>query len=317
MKFFGLMLISFLLLASFALADADDAGYLAIRADRISCTVNFHTSVISDIAAKIPQASGLGTWTAKLQNDESQLKTLASGSDHKAFEDFVKDILRQDLKQADAAVRDARKDFKNYNVSKEVRQSLKDSFKTDQQTFRDCVRQNDLKVAERRADYYSKALDKRQGQVDKLSKRNISTADLSALISQARATIVTPLENAAKSGDAGQAASALKQYCLWNGCRNGTNFHFAAKFEQARLSALLAKITPIANAKGLSSDVTAVQTQLDASKNALSAVGNSDYGPGQRDQVWNSLKSAAEAFKKLVSDLRNASHENKKQGGSK
>ena len=318
MKFFVLVVMSFLLLASFALADADDAGYLAIRADRISCTVNFHTSVISDIVEKIPQASGLGNWATKLQNDESQLKTLASGSDHKVFEDFIKDSLRGDLKQADAAVRESRKDFKEYNVSKEARQSLKDSFKSHQEIFRDCVRQNDLKVAEKRADYYQHVLDKHTEQIEKLSKRNSSTTEMSDLISQAQSTIVTPLKNAANSGDAAQAESALKQYCLWNGCRNGTNFHFAARFEFARLTAMLSRISPMANSAGLLNDISAVQAQLDSAKSTLASIGTSDFtGTQQRDEVWIPLKSAVGAFKKLGQDLRNERHENKKQGGSK
>ena len=306
MKKISVLIISFLLLASFALADSDDASYLATKTDRISCTLDFHTAVISDLSSKISQASGLSTWLTTLNNDKAKLQSLASAGNQTNFKAFVQVALRNDLKSADEAVRDVRKNFKEYNVTKEVRTSLRDSFKADQTNFADCVKQNDLKVAQHKVDYYTKALDKRQDQVNKLAARNISTAEMSSIISQARVAIVTPLQNAANSGDASQAQAAFKQYCLWSGCINGTNFHFAAKFEQARLSALLAKVTPMANAAGLSGDVSIVQTEIDASKTALNSVGTASYGEGDKEPIWAHLKSATEDFKKLLKDLRNA-----------
>lgn len=306
MKFIYGMALSFLLLASFALADADDASYLSVRADRISCSIDFHNAVMTSIVGKVPQASSLNDWINKLKSDETQLKTLAANGDHKVFEQYVRDTLHLDIKKADEAVRGIRKNYKGYNVTKEVRESLKESFKTAQETFKACISQNELKVADKRADYYERVLAKRQEQVEKLAKRNISTSALTDLINQAKSIIVTPLENAAKSGDTAQAQAALKQYCLWSGCTNGINFHFAAKFEIARLSALLAKITPIANAAGLTPELNAVRTELDAAKSALDAVGNADYGTGQRDNIWNHIKAASIAFRTLIKDLRNA-----------
>lgn len=305
-NFTSAIVLSFLLLAAFALADSDDAKNLAVRSDRIGCTIDFHNAIMSSIVSKIPQASDLNSWSSKLQADKTQLQSTASGGDNKAFSTYVKDTLNQDMKQADDAVRAQRKNYKSYNVSKEIRQSLNDDYKKAQSAYSDCIKSNDVKVAENRVDYYNNVLAKRQKQIDNLANRSVDTAQLSSIISQAQTTIVAPLQNAVNSGDTSQAQSALKQYCLWNGCRNGTNFHLDARFEQARLSALLAKIMPIGNAAGLQSDVSAVQSQLDAAKSAIDSLGAADETKDTSAQIWNPLKQAAQDFRKLIADIRRA-----------
>ena len=305
------MLMMLVALVTVALAaDSDNKGKsadgLQEYADRAACNIDFHSKIVSGTADKVPQASALKDWASKLSSDEAQLTNLAAAGDADAFHKFVKESLTKDLKAADAAVRNERKNFKAYNITEGTKEALKNDYKIGHDAFVSCEKQNNLKVAQQRVNVYSHFLSQRQDEVEKLAKRNIGTTELSALITQAQNTIVTPLQDAVSSGDAEKATAALKQYCLMEGCKNGTNFHFAAKFEQARLATLLAQAKPDADAAGLSSQLAKIQGSLDESKSALQLVGTADFKGTQQNQVWNSAKSAAEALRKLHQDINAA-----------
>lgn len=297
-------LLLFLFLAVVVIADDDDAAYMSIRADKIGCKIDFHIAVLSDVAAKLNNSSEINTWITKLQNDKDKLHDLALGSDDKQFHKFQREVLHDDAKSAGESLRDIRKNFKKHNVSKEMRMSLKDSFKSNQTDFKKCMSQVDIKIAQRRVDYYSKILAKHRDKIEKLSKRNITVSNLYDLITRAQDTIVTPLQNAVKTADAVQAGAALKQYCLYSGCRNGTNFHFAARFEMARLSDLLAKVSLGPKAAEIAPQASAIQAELDSAKSALDAVGTASFGDDQKEQVWSHIKAAAENFRKLLKSLK-------------
>lgn len=300
-----ILLLAALLLASVVVADSNDADYLSVKYDRVACTVNFHMAVMTSIAGQVSQAANLSSPVTKLQDDLKQLQSLAQAGDHKAFRDYV-GTLNTDMKSANDAVREVRKNYRGRNVSKDMRKSLMDSFKAGKTDFTNCVLQTTTKIGQSRYDLYSKAVQKQQAEVTKLDARNISTTELTSLIDDAQNTILTPLKAAIDTNDTTKVTSALKTYCLYNGCGKGTNFHFAAKIAIARLAAVLEKVTPKANAAGLASDVDAVQKQIDAARAALTAIGFSDYEGGQKGQLWGAIKGAEEALKKLRDDFKNA-----------
>ncbi len=154
----------------------------------------------------------------------------------------------------------------------------------------------------------------RQEQIAKLEKRNISTAELSVLITEAQNMIVKPIQDAINSGNVTQTAAALKQYCLENGCKNGTNFHFSAKFEQARLAALLDWESAKAGRAGRENDSKEAETELEDAKAALRSVGSSQFTTtGKSSQVWNLTKQAVESLKKLREDTNAARKEVEKK----
>ncbi len=317
-----LSVLALLALAAAATADSEnkdkgnDAENLQSYSDRALCNIDFHSKVLSDTAAKVPQASALKSWADKLASDASQLKSMAAANDSAAFHKFVRETLNDDLKAADAAVRNERKNYRAYNVTKNVTEELKEDYKAGKKAFSQCERQNNIKIAQQRVNVYSHFLSQRQEEIVKLEKRNISTAELSAIITEAQDTIVKPIQDAISSGDINRVAAALKQYCLENGCRNGTNFHFSAKFEQARLAALLSVVKPDANTLSLTAELANVQGNLAESKAALKSVGTADYKSSQRNQVWKPLKSTVEALEKLRQNLnavKKAEMEKKKE----
>lgn len=299
-----------LALATAATADSDnsnDAENLRSYSDRAFCNIDFYSKVLSDTATKVPQASALKIWADKLASDASQLKSLAGANDSDAFHKFVRETLNDDLKAADDAVRSERKNYSAYNVTKNITEELKENYKAGKKAFEQCKEQKNIKVAMQKVNNYLHILSQRQVQITKLEKRNINTAELSAIITEAQDTIIKPIQDAINSGNVTWTAAALKQYCLEDGCRNGTNFHFSARFEQARLAALLDLESAKARREGWKNDSKEAETELEHAKAALRPLGSSQFATTNKsNMVWNLTKQAVETLKKLRDDTNAA-----------
>ena len=75
--------------------------YLQARAQYLSCTIDFSTTVMNSVVNAVPQGSDtLTADIAKLNSDKSQLSSLASAGDPKAFDDFASGTLKSDTKQS-------------------------------------------------------------------------------------------------------------------------------------------------------------------------------------------------------------------------
>ncbi len=292
LAFLGIFLIA--LLSNISIAASDNSAYLSARAEKVGCTVAFHASVLRDTSAKVSQASDLKDWITKLDSDQSQLNTLAIAGDHKALQQFFSTVLKADLKSADAALRDLRKNFKQFNVSRETREALKNDYKSAKTAFDACVSQADMKAVQKKIDSYSNALDRAQADVEKLSKKGADTSEMSKLITDAKQEIINPLK------DPSTGNAELKKYCLWNGCKEGLNFHFAARFAVAKLSAMLRVFSEKAASSGNLTDITAVQTHMDAANTLLSQISTQNYLEGQKDDVWSHINMASDELRKLL-----------------
>ena len=306
MKHRLIKLLLFILMCTILSFTAFAVTELEARAGMLGCQIDFHKAVLNSVASKVPQAANLSTLANKLQSDKNQVNALANAGNASVFRQFVNSTLRPDMKSSNRELQNARRNFKVWNVTKETKKALQNASKEARGVFTGCVKENALKHAQVKVNKYSKRLDDAQVKVGNLSSKNVSTAELTGIINQARAQIITPLQNAVNSGDGAQAQAALKQYCLYNDCNNGTNFHFNAKFQQARLSALLAYVKPRADAANLSANVSAIQAKVDQSKAALNAIGNAHATKAQIDGVWGPLKQAVKDFRQLLKDIRKA-----------
>ena len=120
----------------------------------------------------------------------------------------------------------------------------------------------------------------------------VGTAQLNLTISQAETQIIAPLQAALNaSTNATQLSAAFQSYCLDNNCKNGTNFHLAAKLELEGSQAYLAYLELKANA---SAYVLVNQTALSAAESALSSASSliNSTGSAQFSQSQSSQLSA-------------------------
>lgn len=295
MKKLLLFIIASIIVIGAVHAETNESGkYLPLRAENIKCLADWHLAAISSITTIIPD-NNLSTWTTKLQDDETQLSTLATAGDNKAFNDFVQNTLRPDLKDADQSVKDLRSNLKTFNITKAERQTMRQAFADALATYKTCQSNVESQIIIARADYYEQALQKARDEITNLDAKNISTTDLTTIVNDAETTIVQPLK-------ASTNASALKEYCLWDGCKDGINFHFAAKYAIAKLSAVLLYLTPYADSHNVS--VTSAKTAISTASTNLAAVGTAQYTSGQSDTVWNAIKDAQKSLTQLRDALK-------------
>ncbi len=137
-----------------------------------------------------------------------------------------------------------------------------------------------------------------------LSGKGIDTSAMTSLIQDAKTQIIAPLQSAIESATDGKSlADALHKYCLFDGCKDGTNFHFAAKWEIAKLSAMENYVKAQPKAANYTTQLDKVTSDLNSANAGLSAVGSSQYDDHQ-STVWDPIKDAAETLKQVIHGMR-------------
>ena len=188
---------------------------------------------------------------------------------------------------------------------KALMESLQSTYKSLRDTEDSCFNTN--AYAHLVLNYYTTALNLYQLRAQNLTNRGIDASNLLNLVDNARSQTVTPLQNGVNSAtNSSQLRILLNQYCLYDGCVNGTNFHMAAKFETMRMADLLAAISPNATAAGLGSNVAAAQTSLNAARTEISSWGTNDAKPDQLGPVWTDIRSAAKGSHDIFMALNNS-----------
>ncbi len=93
--------------------------------------------------------------------------------------------------------------------------------------------------------------------------------------------------------------TALNSFCLYNGCKTGDNFHFAAntaiQADQAKLNLLAGKNS----ASSFQSLVGQAQVDITNAQTALNQVGSNQYQGTQSSAIWSDIKAAGEVIHQL------------------
>lgn len=300
------MMLFALLLVPFVSADGGNltARYLDASAQQVKCKTDFMTGVISGITSSVPSASSLTTYADKLQGDESQLESYAAAGSADSYRDYLRGTYDPDLKSAREAIIQWRVSaIGSLNASE--RQAIRSSYSSLRSVFDSCEMNAIKGYAQAKVDGYDQILSVAQDRASNLSAKGIDASGLTSLISQARNAIVASLQSAIDSASDGKSlATAVRSYCLYNGCKDGTNFHFAAKWEIAKLTAIEAHVQAQPKAANYSSQLSQVTGDLNTAGSQLSSKGTSDYAPGQESQVWDPIKDAAKTLTEVIHGMR-------------
>jgi hypothetical protein len=273
--------------------------------DDVKCLTDFENSVITSVTAKVPQASGLSAYTTTLNSDTTQLNAYANAGDEDSFKTYLRGTYESDIKNTNAAIRDARKNFSQWNVSAQTKIALRDDYKNAKDTFTACHLGATKRMANGRVNAFNNVLEKWSEKADNLSAKGIDVTDMRSVISGANSTIVVPLDNSLDNAQTGKdVRDTLRSYCLANGCKNGINYHFYAKIEHAKLQAILDFIKPNATSANLTTQVNFAQSELDSVQASLTSVGTAQYSDGQNKIIWDNLKDAAKTIKEIIKSLR-------------
>jgi len=256
----------------------------------------------ADFVSRVSGSLGVNN-DSKLQQDENQIQTCVSQGNLTLLKDYVKGNFDNDLKNARESIVGWRKQARNESLSD--RQKIISQYNSAKSGYESCSLDALKMVAQNKVQQDIYSLNKYQNMSNALASKGYDVSSINSLINNAQNQIVNPLQDAISSStSAQQLRTALNSYCLFDGCNNGTNFHFAAKYDLARYQIIFNSIEQNSTSLNVSSSsLTSIQTSLTDAQSVLTAVGSVQYTNTQRQQLSQDLKSAAEGIKAIVKQI--------------
>lgn len=274
-----------------------------VMADVI-CKTNFNVGVLESYKSAIPNSSSvLESLIVKLESDTSTLQSYANSNNTESFRLFLKDNYEKDSKDARESLLRIRRNASLDNSTKESLRSQYDSLKTE---YQNCHTAAVRLFASAKADLYEDHLEKLDEKIRTLEDKGVDSSKLRSLVAQARLQIVNPLKNAINSSNSSALVkAATREFCLYNGCNNGTSFHLAARFEIEKLQTLLNRLS-LTNSSEISDLIEDAQNDLDEAKEILETYSSSR---DSESKIWSEIRSAASTIQKIIREI----NENKGQ----
>ncbi len=316
----GALLTALLLLpiasaASGGGASGVSAQLLGASAQEAQCRNDFMVGYINAIIAAVPNSSAsLSGLPGTLQADIVTLKGYAASGDVSGYRDYLRGTYDPALKTARETIAQT-KPWRG--ASSDTRAGLKSSYAQLRQTFDACQLSAAQAFGQAKVAAYQQYLDEYANRTNMISSRNgtrgMDTGSMSQLVSDAGSQIVGPLQSAVSAAsNVSGVREALGRYCLYDGCKDGVNFHLAARYEAVRLAATLAFVESRAGANA-SSYFAQADADLATAQATLASVGTSPYSDGGA-QIHSELKAVAEDLKSGLASWRSAMRANR-QGG--
>lgn len=295
---YGIILV-LLLIAPFVSATSgnqNEQAHLLASSTDVKCKTDFAIGVIDSAIKNAPNSSGdLSQYKTKLQSDAEQLKNYAQVGDKEKYSQFLHETFEKDAKETISAIVELRKS----RIGKDAREVLRTEYDQLKKNYQSCHEEAVKKFAFNKLSVYEQEIKKYEEKIEALKAKDIKTDSLSKIVTDANNQIVIPLKNELNSAnDSKSTKEVLDKYCLFNGCKNGTNFHLAAKFEMEKLNLILSNLEQKIGAD----KVAKAKEELMAAQKILATTGSEKYNP--EDQIWTHIKSASEEIKAVIKSTR-------------
>ena len=139
-------------------------------------------------------------------------------------------------------------------------------------------------------------------QINGLDAQGVDTSAMSALLQNATAQVIAPLSAAVNSSNnSSQLLKLIRQHCLFNECSSPSNYHLAARFEIAKLGAIMAKAQSVTNG---TINLTNATEGIGDADSALGSIGSSHYNQSMHLVLWNNITSASKAIRVALAHPR-------------
>jgi hypothetical protein len=289
--FFAVALFTFTNLA-FAQNLTLNQSFLSAAAQYAQCKTNFTVAYIGKIAAVVPSLSGLGQYSTAIQAGTSQLSAIAGAGNVALFRNYLSGNYDQQLNNI---ARNVSAQIRAANLSRNQTSQLRIQYNSTLATYMSCRLIAAKNVALKELGMYNSSIASYQKEAASLSQQGLNTSALSTLLQGAATQIIAPIAAAvSQSTNASQISSALSRYCLFDGCRNGTNFHLAARFELQKLTAELSYLQTNGNVPA--SSLATAQSYLNTAASILQTVGSAVYVNGQSSAIFGNLSAATKSM---------------------
>lgn len=268
--------------------------------DNAVCKAGYMAKAIDAVMENVNGTDGLMNLADKLDNDVAALQNYANDGNILGFRAYMHNTFTPHMAAAKSSINDA---WANATLAERLRLSAE--FRSLQTEYLACNGPSLGRFGDAKADAYDVALERARARAGALSAKGVDVSGIESLIDEAREQVVDPLNDGLDSADNGTAMrGAIGGYCLMNGCPNGLNFHFWAKFEAEKLDSILASISDDARAAGLSDDVDSAQADIDSARNSIDDIGSGTYSSGIGKEVMDSLREASRKITAIYHNLR-------------
>jgi len=271
--------------------DATNGQALAVRYDNLQCKVAF-TNIQIDLLNKYASVDQTANKDILL-TDMTTLKTYVDGVNKDGFDNYSVQTVRPDLQKASQDLTDAKKNFKQYNVSNESRTAFINELNNDKEVYSSCIDDKEVKMAqvmEKHMDNWNKQW---SNVVDKMSEKNMSVTDMNAIMAEITAKN-QELQALIDSGNITSLGEFMKAY-------QQSQLHFAARFEIARLQGYKEKLAPLADKYNMSDQINEIDSQI-ANAQQYAQEGYK-YKDGEFNTVWNDIKGAGKDIQQTAKDI--------------
>lgn len=270
--------------------------------DNAVCKAEFTVSVLDSMMDNAEGVDYLQDDVDVLNDDIDALQGYVDSGDSEGFWAYVKDTYTKHMKDAKQNLQTARREA---NLSEEAGQALREEYDSLKEEYQSCNMDSSKRFGQAKLDAYETILSNAEEKISRLEGKGVDISGLTQLVDDARSEIVEPLSDALEDAENHtEVKEALKSYCLFNGCKDGVNFHFAARFEVEKLASILEALSGNATEAGLGDDVQSAEDDLESAESELDDLGSEDYSEGQQESVWEHVRSAADKTKDILSKLR-------------
>ena len=263
-----IMMVPVLLLLAVSVASAarfeyDETPMLLAVYEQAKCRVDFTNDLIDSMVDNIPESEYLSDYQDTLEDNLDELHDLAEDGDRHDFKEYMRGTFQEDFRGTKEAMREARGNFREWNISLETKLELLGDYLSLNETYAECDYEAMQEVADERLNWMNTVLEHWSERSDDLSDKGVDTSGVDDVIEDARETIVDALEDEVDDATTGHGIrKAMWGYCLGNGCPNGKNHHFYAKAEIAKLNGILDYLEEDAEEAGLEEEVDEAEGYL-------------------------------------------------------
>lgn len=311
MQYAALMACALLIIPAAAFAQTpimQQSGAAIVQQDsmnatlaQVTCQANYLTGYIGDAISVIPNinSTAISTDSSKISTDLQTVTTDVTADNKTKFKTDLP-TLRADFKSGRLDLSSA---IKTSTPTKTERSQLRSDMTSLGTTERSCMFAAEQQSAQAKIASFQFAIQQEQTRSHKLYLRGFDTTQLNQTISQAQTNLDNLAAAISSATNSTQLKAALQSYCQYNGCKSGTNFHFAAQSaldaEQAALSAIISN----QNSGQYSTQISQAQANLTNAQSTLSTVATGQYQGTQSTDVWTDLHDAQGIINQIWHDL--------------
>jgi flagellar biosynthesis chaperone FliJ len=256
------------------------------------CRTNFTTTYIGQIIAAAPSLAPLNQYSTTLQADTARIPSLATSGNVTAFKNYISGTYDPEL---NVIAKNVSSQLRTANLSANVIAELRRNYNSTLANYKSCNMESAKEYALQKLNMFNSSIRSYQNQANNMASKGLNASSLYQMLQNAQTQIVNPFAIAINQAtNTSQTYAAINAYCLFDGCKNGTNFHLAAHFS---LQSLTIQLNYFETDKNISSSSLApASLDLNNASSILQIVGTKAYVGNQADNIFDNLTAASKAM---------------------